>query len=261
MADTDGEKLRRVRSPAYPALNLKIAIEKAYELYRAESRNPTAVPVALQHWGYSTKSGSGFKALAALKSFGLVEVTGSGDLQRVKLSDLALRIILDEREDSPERIKAVAAAALRPKIHRKLWNLWGAELPSHGNIRYHLIFVENFNEHFVDDFIKEYKASIDYADVKDVVQEPEQADAEQDEYQSRMPANPSTARRSAPPALLGRELGKFPVGRNCTITLLADGDVSRKGIEALVAQLKLNLELGVFDELPPQALDNNTDAT
>lgn len=252
MADIDGEK-RRIRSPAYPAVNLKTAIEKAHELYRAESRNPAAVPVTLQHWGYSTKSGSGLKALAALKSFGLIEVTGSGDLQRVKLSDLILRIILDERESSPDRAKAIATAALQPKIHRKLWNLWGAELPSHGNIRHHLIFVEKFNEHFVDDFIKEYKSSIEYGDVGNMAahEEAQTSDDAEGEYQTNLSLEPraTDAKRPRYPALPGREIAKFPVGKSCTIALIADGELSKKSIEALVAQLELNLELGVFDDL------------
>ncbi len=252
MAGVSNEGLRRIRSPAYPALNLKGALEKAYDFYRAEGRNSAALPVTLQHWGYSHKSGSGLKALAALKSFGLVEVVGSGDSQRIKLSDLALQIILDDRENSPERTKAIAAAALKPKIHKKLWDLWGAEMPSHGNIRHHLIFEEKFNENFVDDFIKEYKSSIDYANVRDLsAMEPphESRDSGNEPDADSAPASKRVGRLVPSPPTLGREIAKFPVGKNCTISLVADGDYSRKSIEALIAQLKLNLDLGVFDDV------------
>jgi hypothetical protein len=257
--DEIGERLRRVRSPAYPALNLKAAIEKAYDFYRAEGRNSAALPVTLQHWGYSPRSGSGLKALAALKSFGLAEVTGTGDGQRIKLSDLALRIILDDREDSADRAKAVATAALRPRIHNKLWQLWGGEMPSHGNIRHHLIFDEKFNENFVDDFIKEYRSSIEYANVREWMQpaipldgdagenqhEQREADAVRDTRVARIGQAPSPR----PP---DREIGRFPVGKNCTISLIAEGEYTRKNIEALVAQLRLNLDLGVFDDPQPE---------
>lgn len=250
--DVSSERLRRVRSPAYPALNLKGAIEKAYDFYRAEGRNAAALPVTLQHWGYSPRSGSGLKALAALKSFGLVEVAGTGESQRIKLSDLALRIILDDREDSPDRAKAVATAALRPRIHNRLWTLWGAEMPSHGNIRHHLIFDEKFNENFVDDFIKEYKSSIDYANVREWMQPaiPLNSDAGEDEHEAHPAPETRAIRMSQVPSppLSGREIGRFPVGKNCTISLIADGEYARKSIEALVAQLRLNLDLGVFDD-------------
>jgi hypothetical protein len=250
MDPMDKEGLKRVRSPAYPALNLKSAIEKAYGFYRAEGRNAAALAVGLRHWGYSEKSGSGLKALAALKSFGLLEVTGSGSSQRIKLSDLALRIVLDEREDSPERAKALAAAALQPKIHRKLWELWGTDLPSHGNIRHHLIFEEKFNENFVDDFIKEYRSSIAYANLHEwAAPGPLHVSGDESVAQGSLPLPTQSARRArlSPPP--GREIARFPVGKNSTISLIIDGEFSRRSIEALVAQLKLNLELGVFDDL------------
>jgi hypothetical protein len=253
MTDDNSEGLKRIRSPAYPALNLKTAIEKAYDFYKAEGRNTAALPVTLEHWGYSKRSGSGLKALAALKSFGLIDVTGSGDSQRVKLSDLALRIILDDREDSPDRAKAVAAAVLQPKIHKKLWNLWGSEMPSHGNIRHHLIFDEKFNEHFVDDFIKEYKSSIDYANVRHLTAGEQlsmsSVDEDQHEIKSLSDINMAPAKQAYSPPLPGHEIAKFPVGKHCTISLFANGDYTKKSIEALVAQLTLNLELGVFDDL------------
>jgi hypothetical protein len=253
MIDDNSEGLKRIRSPAYPALNLKTAIEKAYDFYKAEGRNTAALPVTLEHWGYSKRSGSGLKALAALKSFGLIEVTGSGDSQRVKLSDLALRIILDDREDSPDRAKAVAAAVLQPKIHKKLWNLWGSEMPSHGNIRHHLIFDEKFNEHFVDDFIKEYKSSIDYANVRHLTAGEQlsmsSVDEDQHEIKSLSDINMAPAKQAYSPPSPGHEIAKFPVGKHCTISLFANGDYTKKSIEALVAQLTLNLELGVFDDL------------
>ncbi len=263
MVENGDGRLKRVRSPAYPALNLEAAIEKAYDLYRAEGRNATALAVALQHWGYSQKSGNGMKALAALKSFGLVEVTGSGESQRIKLSELALRIILDDRENSTERAKAVATAALRPKIHKKLWTLWGAEMPSHSNIRHHLIFDEKFNENFVDEFIREYKSTIDYAKVDNLnAFEASSLTDDSDEAQTA-PLSRGLETRSLRIASSsrapGQEIAKFPVGNRRTISLIADGEVSRTNIEALVAQLQLNLELGLFDDQRPASEDSQED--
>lgn len=254
---SNGSGSKRIRSPGYPAINLKAAIEKARDFHRAEGRNAAALPIAFQHWGYSKKSGSGLKALAALKSFGLVDVQGTGDARRVKLSDLGLRIILDDRENSLEREKAIADAALKPKIHKKLWGLWKAELPSHGNFRHHLIFEEKFNENFADDFIKEYVATIDYANVSELAGTPEEdeaidfeEDTEEDIADEFFPPKLSKPSKLSPPGKsLGREIAKFPVGKNCTISLVADGEYTKKSIEALVAQLELNLELGIFDEI------------
>lgn len=268
MSDSSEGGSKRVRSPGYPGLNLKVAIEKAHDFYKAEGRNTAAQAISVEHWGYSKKSGSGLKAVAALKSFGLIEVEGSGAGRRIKLSELALRIILDDREASPDRAKAIATAALKPKIHKKLWDLWGADMPSHGSIRHHLIFEEKFNEKFVNDFIKEYKSTIEYsklADQADDEAEDEEKDDEntfESENHEELDVTDSGKKktkhipRQPPLRSHGYELAKFPVGNNCTIALIADGPYSKKSIEALVAQLKLNLELGIFDEIGSDAVDS-----
>jgi len=272
MSDKSDADSKRVRSPGYPALNLKVAIEKAHDFYKAESRNSAVLPVAVEHWGYSKKSGSGLKAVAALKSFGLIEVEGSGTSRRIKLSELALRIILDDRETSPDRPKAIATAALKPKIHKKLWDLWGLDIPSHGNIRHHLIFEEKFNEKFVNDFIKEYKSTIEYSKLAEQ-SGTESAGEDQGEGQEEFGAETheefyvpesgktQTKRIQRRNQLRphGYELAKFPVGNNCTISLIADGPYSKKSIEALVAQLKLNLELGIFDDIGSDSDDGVED--
>lgn len=264
MADSNDGGSKRVRSPGYPALNLKVAIEKAHDFYKAEGRNSAALPISVEHWGYSKKSGSGLKAVAALKSFGLIEIEGSGAGRRIKLSELALRIILDDREDSEDRAKAIATAALKPKIHKKLWDLWGTEMPSHGSIRHHLIFEERFNEKFVNDFIKEYKSTIEYSKLAERAdyeaeeeQDEETFEEEHEEVIDLKESGKKQTKQAIRQARLpshGYELAKFPVGNNCTISLVADGPYSKKSIEALVAQLKLNLELGIFDEI-----DSGTD--
>lgn len=45
------------------------------------------------------------------------------------------------------------------------------------------------------------------------------------------------------------EIANIRVSRSCAIRLLADGEYNKKSIEALVAQLQLGLELGIYDDL------------
>src|SRR5690606_39686636 len=52
---------------------------------------------------------------------GLLEDSGTGKDRKIKLSDLARRIIRDKREGSAERVKAIREAALSPSIYAKLW--------------------------------------------------------------------------------------------------------------------------------------------
>ena len=159
----EGTKKPRLRSPAYPGINLDTAIKRARTFYSKERRNSANVAVAVQHWDFKPTSGGGFIVIAAMKSFGLMVEDGAGAGRTVKLSELALRILLDEREVSPEREAAIKIAALSPKIHAQLWKKHGPDLPSEGNLRHELIFGMKFNENSVDDFIKKYKDTIAFA--------------------------------------------------------------------------------------------------
>src|SRR5687767_8553411 len=113
-----------IRSPGYPAIDLQEAIQKADKMYDEEKRSPTSPDVLAEHWGYRTTSSGAKLAVAALKKYGLIEAVGGKKSGQVKLSDLAFKILLDKREESPERTAAIKKAALNPNIHRELWDKW-----------------------------------------------------------------------------------------------------------------------------------------
>lgn len=152
------ESRKKVRSPSFPFVGLREALDRARAFYEAEQRNAARPETAAAHWGYSPKSSGGKQTIAALRSFGLLE----GDVL-VKLSGRALRILLDEREGSEERSRLVQQAALMPPIHARLWERYGAELPSPQTLRLSLILDEGFNENSVDDFLTEYRETLEYA--------------------------------------------------------------------------------------------------
>jgi hypothetical protein len=159
----DQNKSKNDRSPAYPFISLKTAIERAKELYREEKRNPAPVPVVVKHWGYKEKSSGGIQTIAALKYYGLLIDTGSGDSRKVQLSDAGLKIAMDERTISPERDNLIKQAALRPKIYAKLWETWGSAMPSEENVNYYLRVELKFADNVVPNFIRGYKDTISFA--------------------------------------------------------------------------------------------------
>lgn len=166
MADQENDdKKSRTRSPAYPFINLAAALKRAKEFYAKEQRNAASVKVAVKHWGYDEKSSGGKQTSAALLNYGLFKDEGAGDRRKVQLTQDALRVILDERPESPERDQLIKKLALTPKIHKELWAKWGHSLPSDGEIR-HTLLVDwdpPFNEKAVDGFIKLYKDTITFA--------------------------------------------------------------------------------------------------
>jgi hypothetical protein len=159
------DKRKHTRSPAYPFVNLETAIKRAREFYKEEIRNSANLKVAVKHWGYEAKSSGGIQTAAALIAFGLLSDEGSGERRKVQLTQNALRIILDERTESPERDQAIKLAALTPKIHQELWQKFGGRLPSDEQLKHMLVldWEPPFNENTVVGFIKEFRDTINFA--------------------------------------------------------------------------------------------------
>lgn len=121
---------------AYPFVNLETAITRAQEFFDKEQRNAANWNVAVKHWGFVEGSSNGASTLAALTSFGLLQDDGIGEKRKVRLTQSALRILLDKRPDSKERAELIKQAALAPKIHQQLWDKWGNDLPSDVTLRH-----------------------------------------------------------------------------------------------------------------------------
>lgn len=159
------KKKKRERSPNYPGIDLDEALNRARTIERHEGRHSAPARSILSHWGYGENSGSGLVIFAALKKFGLLIEEGSGAGRKGRLSDDAIAIIKDEREDSPDRLRRIQEAALRPPIHTELWERYGSELPSDETLRYELQVEKGFTERAVGDFIPQYKRTIEFAEL------------------------------------------------------------------------------------------------
>src|SRR5258708_4791227 len=163
MSETGGSSAmrRKVRSPSYPFIDLKTALQRARRLFEAEQRSAVQQETAAAYWEYSPKSSGGKQTIAALRAFGLLEGNGM-----VKLTERALRILLDERNPSPEKDLVLREAALAPTLHQRLWDKYGAALPSNTDLRLSLVLGEGFNENSVDEFIAEYAATLTFAKLR-----------------------------------------------------------------------------------------------
>ncbi len=157
------------RGPSYPYVNLSEAVELTRKVYNFTRKSPAPLPsVVKDAWEYSPTSSSGEKVLAALKAFGLVEETVSGEAKMLKISERAYRILVDDAE-SAERLKALRDAALSPKWYKFCWETWGKEMPP--SMRSNLLFEHHFVESTVDKFIEDYKASIQFGRIVEEAKE------------------------------------------------------------------------------------------
>ncbi len=163
-SENSQQKLPRRRSRAYPVVALPDAIEKAEALRNKDGFEWTSATVATEYWGLKSASSYGMRMIAALLQYGLLTEEGSKTLRRVKLTDLARRIL--SHPDVSERKKAVQEAALKPIIYALLWEQHKPDLPSDEKLKWDLTVEGTLNEKVVDGFIKDYKATIVYAELE-----------------------------------------------------------------------------------------------
>lgn len=163
--NSEAEKRKRGRSPSYPGIGLEEALERARVVWDTEKKHAASIDTLQGHWGYASRSGQGSIIVAALKKFGLIEDEGMGNARRARLSELAQRIILDEREDSSERDALIRDAALRPPIHRELWEEFQREgsVPSDANFAHKLRFERNFTDRAIREFIPQFRETLAFA--------------------------------------------------------------------------------------------------
>jgi len=157
------KKPKQGRSPAYPGLNIQQALVKAKALYDAEGKYAAPMPSAFTAWGYGAKSSGGRETRAALKYFGIISVEGDNDSGKVKLTDKALRVLLDEREDQSEKQALIRELALTPAIHKLLFEKFPDGIKSDATVEHFLVFDEGYNKSAAGEVVAEFKATADYA--------------------------------------------------------------------------------------------------
>jgi hypothetical protein len=126
-------------------------------------RHAVGVEVVVREGGYSPTSSTGKLRLAAWRSFGLLNTVEGGKDRMVRLSPLALDIVADYADGSPQQVEAIKKAALTPRMHNDLYTRYGIPLPPDDEIRRYLVRERGFNDKTVGEFIEEYKATISFA--------------------------------------------------------------------------------------------------
>lgn len=143
--------ITKVRSPSYPSIGLKEAIEKADAIYRQDYQNQVPRSVAAKHMGYASLNGKSLGVLSALLKYGLLE--GRGDSTRV--SDLGLRIIAHQIGDA-ERSQALREAASRPELFSELDKRYPDGKGSDAAIRSYLL-TQKFIPQAADSALRSYR--------------------------------------------------------------------------------------------------------
>jgi hypothetical protein len=158
---TEEAKKERQRSPNYPAVGLRDAVERVRKLYTEDGRAGAPPKIAAVHIGFKAPHGQAMSVLAALKRFGLVsEVNG-----RIAPTHAAIEI-LNLPESDPRRKAALREAALGPPIYRELVdNHRVTGLPKRDVLEAELVTYKKFNPSAVKAFVTDFLDTLEYAGI------------------------------------------------------------------------------------------------
>ncbi len=155
------EKRARHRSPGYPTVGLREAVDRVRKLYDTDGKAGAPVDVAAKHIGFSAAHGQAHSVLSALKKFGLV--AGGGG--RIVPTQRAIEI-LKLPETDPRRLQALKDAAMSPSIYRELVEHYGETgLPSNDALEAEIEVDRGFNPNAVSGFVKDFRESLEFAGI------------------------------------------------------------------------------------------------
>lgn len=160
----DTDKARKERSPSFPFISLKKAVERLKEMADAHKRNQARLITIGTTWGYGAKSSGLLQTVAALKAFGLIDDIGGGADRKLQVSDLGWRILQDARPGAREA--AVREAAVKPRLIAEYLNQWVPDRPSDAHCLSELRLDRGFGDAAAALFLKVFDETVNYANLK-----------------------------------------------------------------------------------------------
>lgn len=126
--------MAKARSPSYPALSLRKAVEIAGKVYEKNHTHKASSEVVAKAMGYSGLNGKSLTAIATLKKFGLLEEVD----KQLRVTQAALTVLVDPR-DSVERAKTILRLAFLPDLFAELRAEYGDVAPNDELLRSYLL--------------------------------------------------------------------------------------------------------------------------
>lgn len=135
------------------------------QLYQKDGLQQVHVEIALKHVGLDPSAYVAIRALAALRGFGLLDEVGTKKEKEIWPSRLAKSIILDKRQSSQERLRALRKAAFSYEIIQELAQKWNDQLASDEEIETTLLVDKAFTPRAASRFKTVFRDTYQYAEL------------------------------------------------------------------------------------------------
>lgn len=247
----DVDKKERHRSPNYPAVGLREAVERVSKFYATDGKAGAQPEIAAKHIGFGSAHGGAMSVLAALKRFGLlVDISG-----RLVPTQAAIEII-NLPEHDPRRKMALKDAALKPSIYQQLVEEYQSSgLPSADTLEAELKTYRKFNPKAVGRFVRDFLDTLVYAQIvtsDGVISTGPEDKSETERHEASatntysgdkpsMGQTPETPSRSDAPVSLERVKRTYPLDISIPRALKAElsisGEFRREDLDRLRTQI------------------------
>jgi hypothetical protein len=157
------EKKKRHRSPNYPTVGLREAVDRLKKFMKEDGRAGATPEIAARHIGFATAHGLAYSVLSALKKFDLVADKDGRVVPTQRAIEITSLPETDER-----RARAIREAAVLPQIYAELIEQYRATgLPGDETLEGELKAYKGFNPNAVKEFIKAFRETLEFAGLTD----------------------------------------------------------------------------------------------
>ncbi len=242
-------KKTRERSPSFPFIPIRVAVDRLIAFEQYFRRHPTPTNKAGLAWDMRKTSSQADQTLAAMRSYGFIGYEGTRASRVAKLTDEGRKFIRTQQDSVKKQI--LRQCALRPKIIRKYWATWGADRP-HDAVALDQLYDAGFSDVGAVKFLKIYDDTIAYAGLTDSdkidIENEDQSDVEDEENDYakdavRNPPPPLKNRKGMELEMSERELTTGLLSKDSGFRLIVHGKIGPKEIERLIAKLRLDKEI------------------
>jgi hypothetical protein len=229
--------MARTRSPGYPTIGLREALEKVKLVFEKDYQNRIPRELVAQHMGYRSLNGKSLSILSAVSKFGLLEGRGNENC----VSDLALEIIAHP-SGAPERARAIIEAAARPELFGELDARFQDGKVSDAAIRSYLI-TRKFIPQAADIVVKSYRETKEFMFFEMEASGLEgRGVALHESFSIDQESSPDLVREPRSVSAGEREYLRGPLSRSATYRLLVSGEIGASEIDKIIRILTLQKE-------------------
>jgi hypothetical protein len=224
------------RSPSFPFVALKPAVERLEAFEKHFGRRPAPAGTAGMAWGMKERSSQADQTLAALRSFGLIEYEGMGPARTVSLTVQGRIYLRSQQEADKQRI--LKQCALRPRIIREFWAMWGVDRPPDDAALEVLTRNNAFSDTGAVIFLKVYDETIAFARLSSS----DKIGNYTSDSEAEGPGPPPDTNKVRP--MVGeREFTSGLLSKEANFRLIVSGPIGMKEIERLIKKLEFDLAI------------------